>query len=145
MGLSKNPTNQICIEAVIAFLRDGAALEKTIGECKELTKFLTVRNVRGGAHKEGQFLGKTVRFYYSTEEKGPIRYIASGNQVPRSQGARPLMDLPAEFPTALNYSWYIAESISMLVDLGYWDRATAANSVRDVAVIRHLKTKLDGK
>jgi hypothetical protein len=34
--------------------------------------------------------------------------------VPRSDGAFPLMDLPDDLPTNINYQWYIDEAYSLL-------------------------------
>lgn len=143
--LYKNPTNSIVIEAVVAFLQDGTPLDKTIGECKDLPKFLTIRTVKGGAHQNGQWLGKVVRWYYSSDISDNLRYVNSGNQVPRSKGARPLMDLPAEFPTDINYAWYIAESLSMLVDIGYGSRLWASTCYKEPAIMRYLKAQFSKK
>lgn len=50
-GLQKNPTNQICVDAVVAHLKDGTPLSETIRKCEDIRKFLTVRAVKGGAVK----------------------------------------------------------------------------------------------
>jgi len=47
-GLAKNPTNKICVEAVIAYLLTGTPLETTIRRCTDIRKFVTIRNVKGG-------------------------------------------------------------------------------------------------
>lgn len=118
LSLAKSPQNEICVDAVISYLRDGTPLNVTIAECTDIRKFLTLRKVEGGAFKEGYDLGKVVRWYYSTEETGAITYKTNGNTVPRSQRARPLMDLPSSFPVDVDLSWYTKEAESMLVDLG---------------------------
>jgi hypothetical protein len=46
--LSKNPTNQICLDAVKEFIINGTSLETTIRRCDDIRKFLTVRAVQGG-------------------------------------------------------------------------------------------------
>jgi hypothetical protein len=48
-GLSKNPTNEICIDALREFLLNDVPIETTIQGCTNFKKFLTVRNVKGGA------------------------------------------------------------------------------------------------
>ena len=183
-GLQKNPQNDICSEAVTEFLSKGIPLEKTIRDCKTITKFVTVRAVKGGAvkvydsspipehntkeelvalagffktegndlqggdlyrhpeygenlavfdlqsaykmsekmltyWKENQYLGKAVRWYYAVNITGAILYAKSGNQVPRSEGAKPCMDLPDQFPIDIDYDWYIREANDMLKDVGY--------------------------
>lgn len=122
-GLMKNPTNEICTDAVAEFLRSGTPIEETIRDCYDIRKFLTVRTVKGGAVKDGNFLGRVVRWYYAFDERGTIKYVTSGNNVPRSDGARPLMELPDEFPHDIDYDWYIREAYGMLRDIGYPDHA----------------------
>jgi hypothetical protein len=123
--LHKNPQNMICTEAIEQYITRHVPYEKTIRECKDITKFVTVRDVKGGGVKvdgEGRtvlFMGKMVRWYYAVGEEGEIVYAQSGNRVSRSEGAKPLMDLPAEFPQDVNYEWYINEVESMLKALGY--------------------------
>ena len=123
-GLQKNPTTTICVDALKAFLTENIPIEKTITECKDITRFITLRNVRGGAEKNGVYLGKVARFYYAEKEYGTINYVMSGNKVPKSDGAKPLMDLPDTFPDDINYKWYIDETISILYDIGYLRKPT---------------------
>jgi len=117
--LHKNPTNQICTDAVIALLTKGAPLHHTIRSCTDIRKFVSVRTVKGGAVKDGTFLGKSIRWYYKAGEEGEIVYADSGNKVPRSEGAIPLMDLPSTFPQDIDYDWYEREANRMLEDIGY--------------------------
>lgn len=118
-GLHKNPTNEICVEAVIALLTTGAPLSATVRACRDIRKFVSVRTVTGGAVKDGMFLGKSIRWYYAQGETGEIVYAKNGNRVPRSEGAKPILDLPSEFPTDINFDWYEIEASRMLTDLGY--------------------------
>jgi DNA polymerase elongation subunit (family B) len=48
-GLMKNPTNAICVDAVIEFLTKGVPIARTVLSCRDITKFITVRSVQGGA------------------------------------------------------------------------------------------------
>jgi DNA polymerase elongation subunit (family B) len=118
-GLSKNPTNTICVEAVIAKVTSGVPVEVTILTCPDIRKFSTVRQVKGGAKFGAAYLGKAVRWYYAQNEKGYIEYATNGNKVARSDGARPIMELPDRVPDDLDYSWYIREANSILEDIGY--------------------------
>lgn len=115
----KNPTAQICVEAIEKLICNNIAIEQTIKECTDITKFVSIKNVTGGAHKNREYLGKVVRWYYSTDIVGTINYISSNNKVPDTEGARPCMDLPNEFPSDLNYDWYIAKATEMLYDMSY--------------------------
>jgi hypothetical protein len=91
----------------------------TIMESRDIRKFVSVRNVTGGAVKNGEYLGKNIRWYYAKDEMGEIVYAKSGKKVPRSDGARPLMQLPEQFPDDVNFDWYIAEAEKMLREIGY--------------------------
>lgn len=119
MRLHHNPSAEICTLAIMSFLVGKIPIEQTIRECQDMTKFLSVLNVKGGAHQRGKYLGKVVRFYYSTEEKGCIQYVTSGNKVQKSDGARPMMNL-APIPDDLDYSWYIKACEKMLYEIGYY-------------------------
>lgn len=127
MNLKKNPQNQICSDAVVKFLSEGTPIAQTLWECKDINKFVTVRTVAGGAVKiwpgEGEgtieYLGKAIRWYYAKDSVGEIIYAKTGNKVARSDGAKPLMNLPNEFPTDIDYDWYEKESLKILAEIGY--------------------------
>ena len=124
--LSKNPEALVCSDAVISFLKNGTPVEKTIKECKDVRRFVSVKNVKGGGEKNGQYLGKVVRWYYPKGEAGYIAYVGSGNKVGKTDGARPVMDLPEELPDDINYEWYINEAVEMLYDCGVYKKAETA-------------------
>lgn len=125
--LSKNPETLICTDAVLQYLKNGVPVEKTIKQCRDVRRFVSVKNVKGGGEKNGLYLGKVVRWYYPKAEAGYIAYVGSGNKVGKTEGARPLMDLPDEFPNDINYDWYIKESIEMLYDCGALKKAETAS------------------
>jgi hypothetical protein len=120
--LHKNPTSTICRDAVLDYLTKGVELETTIRTCTDITKFVSVRTVRGGAARVqdsgNEYVGKTIRWYYATGVEGELVYILSGNKVPRSDGARELMVLPNSLPVDVDYEWYIKEAQRILVDIG---------------------------
>jgi hypothetical protein len=113
----KNPTNPLCVEAVIAYLAKGVPVAQTVWNCRDIRKFITVRAVKGGAVKDGVFLGKAIRWYYGTETGGEIVYAASGNKVPQSDGAKPCMELPPEFPGDVDFARYEAEAVGILREI----------------------------
>lgn len=125
--LSKNPETLICIDAVLQFIKNKQSVEKTVKECRDIRRFVAVKNVKGGGEKNGQYLGKVVRWYYPKGETGHISYVGSGNKVGKTDGARPLMDLPTEFPDDVNYEWYINEAVDMLYDCGGLRKAETAS------------------
>jgi hypothetical protein len=118
--LSKNPSNLISSDAVLHFLDDRTPISKTVRECKDIRRFIAVRTVKGGAVKDGAYLGKSIRWYYAAGEEGEIVYALNGNKVPRSEGAKPLMELPTEFPEDVNYEWYENEAEKILHEIGYY-------------------------
>lgn len=117
--LDMNPQTLICSDAIKAFLAHNKPIEETIRNCKDITRFIEIRNVKGGAHKDGYYLGKVIRWYYAKGEHGTINYVLSGNKVAKTEGAKPLMDLPLEFPDDINYEWYIEKCKQILIDIGY--------------------------
>jgi hypothetical protein len=142
-ALQKNPTNEIVTTAVINHVQKGIPVDQTIRACTDITKFVSVRTVKGGAVKDGvqryrtvydeegkerkvfdgwdnpgTYLGKAVRWYYALGELGTINYQVNGYTVPRTEGAKPLMDLPEAFPDDVDFGWYIAEAQSVLRDIG---------------------------
>lgn len=116
-GLSKNPTNEICVKAVIAYLAKGESVERTIRSCDDIRQFITVRQVKGGAVWNNQYLGRVVRWYYAGLP-GAIHYKVNGYTVARTEGARPVMTLPDSLPKDIDYEWYINEAHSILEDIG---------------------------
>jgi hypothetical protein len=116
--LSRNPEAFVCTDAVIAFVGVGTPVEETIYSCRDMRRFLIVRNVKGGAQKSGKYLGKTIRWYYSTEIQSDIQYVLSGNKVPMSDGGKPLMELCDDVPRDLNYERYIEIANDMLIEVG---------------------------
>lgn len=119
-GLSKNPSCDIVYDAVASYLSVGIPVAKTIRECTDVRKFIVVRKVTGGATWRGEYLGRAIRFYISkkipTDEH--IHYSTNSNRVPMSGGARPLMELPKNFPSDVNYRAYVALADDVLVAVG---------------------------
>ncbi len=117
--LRSNPTNDICREAAKMFLQEAVPVEETVNSCRDITKFLSVRTVNGGAVKEGKLIGKAIRWYYGSDELDAIYYKTSGNKVPLSDGGVPLMQLPDSFPEDVDFPWYITEAKRILKDIGW--------------------------
>jgi hypothetical protein len=119
--LDVNPTTLICIDAIKALLSNGTPIEQTILNCKDFTRFIAIRQVKGGAHKNREYLGKVIRFAYIKGEINAIHYITNGNKVPDTDGAVPFMDLPTTWPD-LNYQWYINKTNEILEEINYLQR-----------------------
>ncbi len=117
-GMQKNPSNEICVDAAISYLTKGTPVDVAILDCTDARRFITIRQVKGGAVYDGAYLGKAVRWYYAKGETRHIAYATNGNKVARSDGARPLMELPEALPADIDYQWYTAEAMSILSDVG---------------------------
>jgi hypothetical protein len=113
----KNPTNTICSEAACKFLSQGIPIEETITKSRDISKFVTVRSVTGGAVKDGVYLGKVIRWYYATGQTSEIIYAKNGYKVPKSEGVKPLMELGTGFPEDIDFERYIAETNELLKDI----------------------------
>lgn len=82
-----------------------------------------------------EYLGKVVRWYYSTQAPGPIVYAKRNAIVSLSYGARPCMTLPDEFPTDIDYEWYLNKCLTILKDIGYSDDTVNKEITHDPATI----------
>ncbi len=119
-SLDKNPAFKIIQKAAIDYVLYGKSIDRTIGECQDITQFLSVRTVRGGAAKDGEYLGKAVRWYTSTETDTAINYVTNGNQVAKTDSAMPMMDLKPGLPDDIDLEWYAYEAKQLVDDVGYY-------------------------
>jgi hypothetical protein len=120
--LFTNPGAIVCIDAAVAAITKGKQPLDTILACKSIERFVSVNKVTGGAHKDGRYLGKTVRWYYANGVRGAIERVRNGNKVPLTDGGKPCMGLPDTFPTDINYDWYVENTICILEDVGFYKR-----------------------
>ena len=120
-GLQKNPDMLIVSNAVMDFLARGADIEQTVMDCQDIRQFVTVRQVKGGAVWQGEYLGKAVRFYHSASVGTDtcIHYAKNGNRVPRSGGCRPVMDLDETDLSDIDRDYYICAAKTLLKEVGY--------------------------
>ncbi len=118
-SLSKNSEYPVVYEAIKHHLLTGEPLEWYIEGCEDIRKFLTARTVSGGAMWRGQYLGKVVRWYYS-KDGDMIHFAKNGNKVPKSDWAKPLMELPPKnkLPEDINIPHYIVLAYKHLHELG---------------------------
>ena len=115
--ITKNPAAAICVIAATEKLINNKSIEDTIYECTDINQFLTVRSVTGGAVWKGQYLGRVVRWIYSTDGE-KITYKKNGNKVPKSDGSRPVMELDGMVDD-LDYDRYCTEAEDILEAIGY--------------------------
>jgi hypothetical protein len=125
--LMKNPNMTICTDAVLAYLTEGTPLEQTIRASTDIRSFVTVIKETKGATWRGKYLGKVVRFIWSTDGApilGVVPHATTGRhkRTPRSDGCRPVMDLPDTFPTDIDYAAYVAEAQKILIEFGARER-----------------------
>ena len=144
--MMKNPQMTICSDAVLYFLKHGTPIEQTIRECRDVREFITVVNATGGADWRGEYLGKVVRYYWSTDGDPIIKmkpHPSTGNRpkVSKTDGCRPLMTLPDDYtvPADLDYARYIKEAESILEDIGYYNRQIIGASIWESTLKRALQ------
>lgn len=118
--LSKDPETLVCSDAAIEYILTGKPLEQSILECKDIRRFVQVAasNNGIGMQKGEQFLGKVVRWYFAEDETGHITNSKTGGMIPDTTGGKPLMDMPDELPTDLDYNFYVERSTKYLQQLG---------------------------
>lgn len=82
-----------------------------------------------------EYLGKVVRYYWA-RGGSPIYYKephpTTGNfkKVPKSDGCRPLMQLPETLPIDIDYDRYLEEAREMLMDIGFDRRPDPIRPIR---------------
>lgn len=128
-GPQKNPVFEICVTAAVEHIVKGTSVVETVRSCRDIREFLAARTVQGGAclgDDDDAYLGKVVRWYMAAGSSDFIRTKKrnekTGNytRVANTDGCRPLMDLPDEFPTDIDYQRYIDEAESILRDVGFY-------------------------
>jgi hypothetical protein len=117
--LSKNPECLIIADALKGFIAEGVPIEKTVTECQDIKRFISVRKVTGGAQKDGKYLGKTIRWYYAEKILGTITRATNGHNIPLTEGGKPCMILPDCLPSDINYRKYIDDAYVALEDIGF--------------------------
>lgn len=127
-GLRKTPNCGVCAKAIAEMLTRGTPIVETIEANNDLRDYVVVKNVKGGAHKDGWELGKVVRFYYSSSVEGTINYITNGNTVGNSQNGVPCQDLPATLPSNLDKEFYVNMTETLLGQLGYYTKTETDDS-----------------
>lgn len=125
--LMKNPQATICSDAALALIKHGTPIEDTIYGCTDIRQFVTVIKSTTGATWRGQYLGKVVRYYWSTDGDDVLKakpHDTTGNyaKVPKSDGSAPCMLLPDTLPDDIDYARYIRETREILMDLGFNQR-----------------------
>lgn len=127
--LSRNPAIKVCKDAVFDYLLEGKNIEDSIYNTPlEPTNFLMVRKVKGGGYWKEKYLGKIVRWYWSTNgtpiyrKLEKIEFKKDGTQrvnpkVADTDDAYPIMNLKDELIN-INYEKYIAKTYELLKTIG---------------------------
>lgn len=112
-----HPDRDISKTAAVQFLLNGTPVADTVRACRDVRELILAKSVKGGGQWRGQYLGKTVRWYLSTQGE-PIHYISNGNKVAGSAGAVPVQTLPDAFPDDVDYQSYIDHANKLLSGAG---------------------------
>lgn len=121
--LMKNPQMTVCADAALAHILHGTDIKRYIREYTDIRGFVTVINATGGATWRDGYLGKVVRYIWSTDGD-PIIKVKPNEQgthpkVPDTDGCRPVMTLPKELPTDIDYDRYIDEAELILQEIRF--------------------------
>jgi hypothetical protein len=124
-SMTKNPQMTICADAALARIKYGTPLRETIEACSDVLQFVTVIKVTAGATWRGKYLGKVIRYYWSTDgaeirEAKPNPKTGHSKKVPKTEGAAELMTLPDQLPDDIDYDRYVAEAETILKELGFY-------------------------
>ena len=117
-SLDISPEYFIVRDALFEYVKDGTPIEETINNCDDIHMFVNLRKVSGGAHKDGEVIGKAVRWYHSIATGTAIHDVKSGNKVAGSQGGVPVMDYPEEIPYDLDRQWYVNKAYKTMAVCG---------------------------
>jgi len=117
-SIEKSPSDYVCVDAVIDYIKNGTPVSEFLEFSPDFRRFITVRKVEGGAVWRDQYLGKAIRWYYSTDGD-TIHYQKNGNKVPESDGAKPCMELPGGLPNDIDYDRYERECYKIMREIGY--------------------------
>ena len=143
--MMKSPQMTICSDAALYFLKNGTPIEDTIRNCKDVRQFITVMTATGGATWRDEYLGKVVRYYWSTDGDAIFKVKAhakTGNRpkVSKTDGSKPIMELPDDLlvPADVDYDRYIRETHKILEEIGYYGLHRVQQKV-DHPLIRLLR------
>lgn len=114
--IGRNPAIKICKDAVVAYLLEGKSIEDSILNCdKDPSNFILVRKVKDGGYWKGKYLGKVVRWYWST--KGEPITNPKGHKVAETDDAYPIMNLK-DGVKDIYLEKYIKEAYNLLKTIG---------------------------
>lgn len=125
--MMRNPEMTICSDAALERILNGTPTADTIRNCKDIRGFVTVVKATGGGTWRDGYLGKVVRYYWSTDGDAIVKvkpHASTGNRpkVPKTEGCRPIMTLPDELPDDIDFSRYEAEAETILRDIGFYGK-----------------------
>jgi hypothetical protein len=114
--ISRNPAIKICKEAIFSYLLDKRKVEDTIMNAKQdPSNFIMVRKCTKGGYWKGEYLGKVVRWYWST--KGEPITNPKGDKVANTDDAFPIMNMEDKIAD-IHYEKYIVKTYELLESLG---------------------------
>jgi hypothetical protein len=123
--MSKNPQMTGITNAVVDFIKTGTPIEEGVRANKDVRDFVTVINVGGGGTWRGSYLGKVVRYYWSTDGDPIFAKSATKSgqrKVGKTDGCKPLMVMDGILPPDIDYERYIVEAKKLAVDIAAMGR-----------------------
>jgi hypothetical protein len=114
--MMKSPEMTVLTQAVCDYIKDGIPFEDTINEVSDPRKYITLIRSNDGSTWRKINTGKVIRYYWSVD--GDPFLSASGRKVARTDGARPMFELPEYMPDDTDRARYILEANKLARNLG---------------------------
>lgn len=108
--ISKNPNMEIVSDAVVEYFKSGKDPLETIMACNDVRKFISIQQVKSGAMKDGEHIGKVIRSYKARRDYTPMKRSNGAGKVAKSDGSKPLMTLPDQLPDDIDFKSYEREA-----------------------------------
>ena len=133
--MKKNPEMTVVGDACLAFLRDGTRPEEFIHRYTDVRGFIGLTRVTGGATWRGEYLGKVVRFYWSTDGDPILRKTPNKQgthaRVAKTEGAKPLMTMDGTLPDDIDYQHYVDHAWDVIRSLG-WKPTSSKSAIEQI-------------
>ncbi len=114
--MMKNPQMRILTKAVCAYITDKTPFMETIKAHTDPRLFITITRSNTGAKWRGEYIGETIRYYWSTDGD-PFVSADKGRKIAKTDGARPLLIMEDTLPDDVDVDKYNSEAEKLAIDL----------------------------
>lgn len=134
-GLMKNPTMQVCSDAVVAYLRDGTDIAEFIQSCDKPEDFMAIRNVKGGGvqHKKMELVDDWIPCEWKDDGQKIVAWFSktTGKIVKRVSRPAPVEAFSGGVPFGRVARWYMTtQSMPPISYVGSGNRVPKTEGAR---------------